>query len=57
MKYEVEYACFRKVIFDADSEEEANNKSATMDDEEIERNPISEGYMIWNGPYMIGFSP
>lgn len=21
MKYEVEYACFRKVIFDADSEE------------------------------------
>ena len=55
MKYEVEYACFRKVSFDADSEEEANNKSATMDDEEIERNPISEGYMIWNGPYMIGF--
>jgi hypothetical protein len=50
MKYEVEYASFRKVVFEADSQEEANDKASTMEDEEIEDNSRSNGYMIWNEP-------
>lgn len=52
-KYEVEYACFRKVIFEADSQEQANDKAAIMEDEEIEGNSSSEGYVIWNEPSPI----
>lgn len=52
-KYEVEYACFRKVVFEADSQEQANNKAAIMEDEEIERNSFSEGYVIWEKPHPI----
>lgn len=32
MKYEVEYASFRTVIFEADSQEEAIDKVAVMED-------------------------
>lgn len=52
-KYEVEYACFRKVVFEANSQEQANDKAAIMEDEEIEGNSSSEGYVIWNEPSPI----
>lgn len=52
-KYEVEYACFRKVVFEADSQEQANDKAAIMEDEEIENRSSSGGYVIWNEPRAI----
>lgn len=52
-KYEVECACFRKVVFEADSQEQANDKAAIMEDEEIEGNSSSEGYVIWEKPHPI----
>lgn len=52
-KYEVEYACFRKVVFEADSQEQANDKAAIMEDEEIESSSSSDGYVIWNEPKAI----
>lgn len=48
-KYEVEFALFRKVIIKADTEAEANDKAAVMEDEDIERESFEDtGYMIWN---------
>jgi len=48
-KYEVEFALFRTVEIEADSEVEANEKAAIIEDEEIESNTSkSEGYCIWN---------
>lgn len=52
-KYEVEYACFRKVVFEANSQEQADDNAAIMEDEEIEGNSSSEGYVIWNEPSPI----
>lgn len=46
-KYEVEFACFRKVVIEAESEKAANDKAAIMEDEEIDRGD-SDGYIIWN---------
>lgn len=48
-KYEVEFACFRKVLIEADSEVEACEKASVMENEEIEGKTIEDsGYMIWN---------
>lgn len=53
MKYEVEYASFRTVIFEADSQEEAIDKVAVIEDYEIESKSHSGGYTVWNGPKQI----
>lgn len=48
-KYEVEFASFHKVIIEAGTEAEANDKAAVMEDEDIERDCFeTTGYMIWN---------
>jgi hypothetical protein len=48
-KYEVEFALFKTCIIEADSLEEAKDKSYTMEDDEIEETSTkTEGYMIWN---------
>jgi hypothetical protein len=37
------------VIIEAESEKDANDEAAIMEDEEIEKNEISNtGYVIWN---------
>lgn len=51
MKYLVEYAKFMKVEIEADSLEEAKEKSNTLDDDYIEqmgKNYEPSGYIIWN---------
>ncbi|NBI72359.1 hypothetical protein [Otoolea muris] len=49
-KYEVVYAAFRKVVFEAGSQEEAELAAAAMEDDELERNSSFSGYSIWAGP-------
>jgi hypothetical protein len=49
MKYEVEFACFRKVLIEAKSEVEACDKASVMENEEIEQQATNGAeYMIWN---------
>lgn len=52
-KYEVEFASFRKVVFEADSRQQAQDIAAVMEDEQIERKSSFEGYEIWNEPKLI----
>ena len=52
-KYEVEFACFRKVVFEAGSQQRAQEIAAVMEDEEIEKNSYFKGYEIWDGPGLI----
>lgn len=50
-KFEVEFAKFVTVEIEASSKEEANEKAAMMEDENIEYECIdskTQGYMIWN---------
>ncbi len=48
-KYEVEFACFRRVKIEASSEIEACDKAAVMENEEIEERAINDTeYIIWN---------
>lgn len=50
-KFEVEFAKFVTVEIEANSIEEANEKAAMMEDENIEYECIdskTQGYMIWN---------
>lgn len=48
-RYEVEFASFHKVVIEAETEAEANDKAAVMEDEDIERDCFeTTGYMIWN---------
>ncbi len=48
-RYEVEFASFRKVTIEAETEAQANDKAAVMEDEDIERDRFeTTGYMIWN---------
>lgn len=50
MKYEVEYIKKSRVVFEADSLEEAEYKaSAVIEDEDIESNE-EPGWVIWDGP-------
>ena len=51
--YEVEYASFRKVRYEAESQIDANDKAAFMDDEEIEEHSSFDGYEIWDGPKRV----
>ncbi len=56
MKYLVEYAKFMKVEIEADSLEEANEKSNMLDDDYIEqvgKNDEPFGYIIWNDAKQI----
>lgn len=56
MKYLVEYAKFMKVEIEADSLEEAKEKSSTLDDDYIEQvgeNYEPYGYVIWNDAKQI----
>lgn len=50
-RFEVEFAKFVTVEIEANNEEEANEKAAIMEDEDIEYKCIdrkTQGYMIWN---------
>lgn len=50
-KFEIEFAKFVTVEIEANSEEDANEKAAIMEDEDIEYECIdskTQGYMIWN---------
>lgn len=50
MKYEVEYIKKSRVVFEAESLEEAEYKSsAVIEDEDIEANE-EPGWVIWDGP-------
>lgn len=52
MKYEVEFARFCKMIIEADSIKDAEEKSNMIDDDEIEKNSEPSttpyGYIPWN---------
>ena len=51
MKFQVEYAKFMKLVIEADSLEEAQEKSKIIDDDFIEQwgdNYEPSGYVIWN---------
>jgi len=51
MKFQVEYAKFMKLTIEADSLEEAQEKSKIIDDDFIEQwgeNYDPSGYVIWN---------
>lgn len=47
-KFEVEFAKFVVVEIEANSEDEANEKAAMMEDEQIEEYKNIDGYIIWN---------
>lgn len=48
MKYKVEFAEFHKIEIEADSKEEAEEKAAVMDDEDILKDSIENfGMVIW----------
>ena len=50
-RFEVEFAKFVTVEIEADNEEEANEKAAIMEDEDVEYKCIdskTQSYMIWN---------
>lgn len=53
MTYEIEYATFRKVRVEAESQEQAEEKAAVMEDEDIERGSSFEGYVVWDKPKLI----
>ena len=53
MKYEVEYVAFRKVEIEAESINEAMEMAQVIEDEEIEKHSVFEGYGIWNGPVEV----
>lgn len=52
-EFEVEYASFTKVKFEAENQEEADMIASIMEGEEIEEKGRSEGYVIWNDPVQI----
>lgn len=52
-EFEVEYASFTKVKFEAESQEEAEMIASIMEGEEIEEKGRSKDYVIWNGPVQI----
>lgn len=52
-EFEVEYASFTKVRFEAESQEEADMIASIMEDEAIEEKGECEGYVIWNDPVQI----
>lgn len=52
-EFEVEYASFTKVKFEAESQEEAEMIASIMDGEEIEEKGHCEGYVIWSEPAQI----
>lgn len=52
-EYEVEYASFTKVKYEAGSQEEADMIASIMEGEEIEEKGQCEGYVIWNDPVKI----
>jgi len=53
-KYEVEFANFKTVTIEADSKEEANDKAAIMEDDDIEyKCHTDSGYEIWNEARLI----
>lgn len=52
-KFEVEYASFTKVKFEAESQDEAEMIASIMDGEEIEEKGKCDGYTIWNGPVKV----
>lgn len=52
-EYEVEYARFTKVRFEAESQEEAEMIASIMDGEEIEEKGKCDDYTIWNDPVQI----
>lgn len=56
-EYEVEYASFTKVRFEAESQEEAEMIASIMESEEIEEKGKCEGYVIWNEPVRIEKEP
>ena len=49
-EFEVEYASFIKVKFEAESQEEADMIASIMEGEEIEEKGKCDGYVIWNEP-------
>lgn len=52
-EFEVEYASFTKVKFEAETQEEADMIASIMEGEEIEEKGQCEGYVIWNEPVQI----
>ena len=52
-EYEVEYASFTRVKFEAESQEEAELTASIMEGEEIEEKGRCDGYVIWNDPVKI----
>lgn len=53
-EYEVEYASFTKVKFEAESQEEAAMIASIMEGEEIEaKRQCDDGYIIWNEPVQV----
>lgn len=49
MKYKVEFAEFHKIIIEADSKKDAEEKAAVMDDEDILRDSVeNSGMVVWN---------
>ena len=48
--YEVEYAKYIKVKFEAESDEEADYISSTMDDDTIEAEGVAGEYTIFEKP-------
>lgn len=55
-QYEVEYASFTKVKYEAESQEEAEMIASIMEGEEIEEKGKCDGYVIWNEPEEVGES-
>lgn len=51
--FEVEYASFRKVRYEAGSQEEADDMAAVMEDRDIEDKSRHEGYVIWNEAHKV----
>lgn len=48
MKFEVEFALFKKCIIEADNLRDANEKAHRMEDDEIKETCTeTEGYIVW----------
>lgn len=52
-KFEVEYASFIKVVFEADSQEEANDIASIMEEDDIQQSGTCDGYVIWEEPKQL----
>lgn len=52
-EFEVEYASFIKVKFEAESQDEAEMIASIMEEEEIEEKGRCDGYVIWNDPVKV----